>query len=110
MNCAWRKSNRQVILRYSGIWKASTGRRWESGIRNPRLVFHQWTRLLSLLFRARCSEAVSKSNRAPSGSFDRISVWGYKPFNDAEERTAQVSPPVQEASDGNLRTNGPRRQ
>ena len=108
MNCAWRKSNRQPILRCSGNWKASTGRRWESGIRNPELLLHQWIRLLSRLFRARCSEAVSNSSRAPSGSFDRISVWGYKPFNDAEERTAQVSPPPQEARDGNLRTNDPR--
>src|SRR5271165_4370683 len=86
MNCAWRKSNRQPILRYSGNWKASTGRRWESGIRNTELLLHQWIRLLSRLLRARCSEAVSNPSRAPSGSFDRISVWGYKPLNDAEGR------------------------
>jgi hypothetical protein len=102
MNCAWRKSNRQPILRCSGNWKASTGRRWESGIRNPELLLRQWIRLLSRLFRARCSEAVSNSSRAPSGSFDRIPVWGYKPFNDAAGRTLQVSPPPQEARDGYL--------
>jgi hypothetical protein len=90
--------------------ESRSGRRWESGIRNSSFLFRQWIRLLSRLFRARCSEAVSNSSRAPSGSFDRISVWGYKPFNGAEKRTAQVSPPVQEASDGNLRTNDPRLQ
>jgi hypothetical protein len=64
-----------------------------SGIRNPELLLHQWIRLLSCLFRARCSEAVSNSGRAPSGAFDRISVWAYKPFNDAAGRTAQASLP-----------------
>src|SRR5580692_653366 len=67
MNCGWRKSNRQPILRCSGNWKASTGRRWESRIWNPELQLHQWIRLLSRLFRARCSEAVSNSSRAPYG-------------------------------------------
>jgi hypothetical protein len=60
--------------------ESNTGRRWASGIRNPNLLLHQWIRLRSLLFRARCSKAVSNSSRAPSGSFDRISVWGYKLF------------------------------
>ena len=67
MNCASRKSNRQPILRCSGNWKAGTGRRWESRIWSPELQLHQWIRLLSRLFRARCSEAVSNSSRAPCG-------------------------------------------
>ena len=41
-------------------------------------------------------------------SFDRIIVWGYKTFNEAEGRTAQVSPPPQEARNGNLGTDATR--
>ena len=45
-----------------------------AGPGTQQLLLHQWIRLLSRLFRVRCSEAVSNSSRAPSGSFDRISV------------------------------------
>jgi len=100
MNCAWRKISRQPILRCSANWKASTGRPWEGGIGNSSLLFHQRIRLPSCLSRAHCSEAVQSRNWAPSDSFDRISVWGYKPFNDAAGRPAQVSPPPQEARNG----------
>jgi hypothetical protein len=71
---------RRVAYFYSAAERRSCGELWPSfapaliGIRNSELLFHQWIRLRSLQFRARCSQTGSNSSQAPSGSFDRISV------------------------------------
>jgi len=88
------ESNRQPISRFSGNWKANTNAGGSAGS-GTRITAPQWIRILSRPFRARCSEAVSKSNRAPSASFDRFCL-GYKPFNDAADERRSL-PPTAEA-------------